>query len=821
MSPFWDCGEFSAASTWQQVPHPPGAPLFLMIGKVFQIIIPFGDLGWRVNLAAVFSSAFTILFVYLITVKLIENFRGKANSFGEAIAICGSGYIAAAAFTFSDSMWFNSVESEVYATTTVFVALVVWLMMVWHEKSEEPGHERYLLLIAYTIGLSTGVHLLSILTIFSVVYVVYVRKYKFTIPSFLLMGIIAIIIFLVIYQFVILMFPAYLAGHSAGRNKAMEYAMEDSVFLQLVVVASILGAIFALYKGITKKNSWLSLASSCFILIVLGYSTYTHILIRANSNSPMNENEPKNFTRLASYVGREQYGAAPNWPRRYQTDDYFIERYNQKDEKGEYVYGPWSPPKRVEANKKDGSAIGVNEFTDINTSAELAYMFKYQIDHMFLRYFFWNFVGKKSDVQDAEAAWFSKTPDVDQLNYDSGYKDQFPVRFFAIPLFIGLIGLFFHFYRDNKMAWAIMFMFLTMGVLATLQQNQQDPQPRERDYFYAGAFLMWAIWIGIGSFSLIEWLGKKNITTSIASGLVFGLVLIVPVNMAVGGWKIHSRAGDYLPFDYSYNILQSVEPNAILFTNGDNDTFPLWFLQDVEGVRRDVRIANLSLGNTLWYVDQLKNRSPWGAKKVPLSFADDSLKIYDETNPLALSYDFSEARQVEIPVRKEILQQYTSDPQILAEGKMKFTFTGRPYTEREGKQINLIRVQDKLILDILQQTKFERPVYFSNTVGPDAYAGLENHFRYEGMAMRICPVVQKKGGSETINADVMEKCLMNVDNSNNFSKEFKYGFKFRNLNNPSVYFDEVHRRLMTSYRSLYITYAAHHLREINNPKKQD
>jgi hypothetical protein len=633
------------------------------------------------------------------------------------------------------------------------------------------------------------------------------------------MGIISIAIFFIVYPVIIQWLPAFLSGHSAGRNKAMEYALEDSVFLQIVAVGSIIGAIFALYKGLTKKISWLSLSSAFFILIVLGYTSYTQILLRSNANPPMNENEPKNFSRLASYLGREQYGQAPNWPRRYQTDDYFIERYNQKDEKGEYIYGPWTPPARVEAQKKDGNSIGVNEFTDINTSAEFAYMFKYQINHMFFRYFGWNFIGRKSDVQDAGVAWFTKTPDVDQLNYDSGYKELFPVRFFALPFLLGLIGLFFHYYRDNKMAWAMMFMFLTMGVLAALQQNQQDPQPRERDYFYAGAFLIWAVWIGIGSFSLIEWLGKQRITTSMAGGVLLGVALIVPVNMAVGGWKIHSRAGNYLPFDYSYNILQSVEPNAVLFTNGDNDTFPLWYLQDVEGVRRDVRIANLSLGNTLWYVDQLKNREPWGAKKLPLSFADDSLQIYDETNPLALSYDFSEARQVEIPVRKEILQQYTSDPQIIADGMMKFTFAGRPYTEREGKQINLIRVQDKLILDILKQIKFERPVYFSNTVGPDAYAGLENHFRYEGMAMRVCPVIQKKGGTESINAAVMEKCLMNTDNSNNYSKEFKYGFKFRNLNNPNTYFDEVGRRLMTSYRSLYITYAAHHLREINNPKK--
>jgi hypothetical protein len=245
-----------------------------------------------------------------------------------------------------------------------------------------------------------------------------------------------------------------------------------------------------------------------------------------------------------------------------------------------------------------------------------------------------------------------------------------------------------------------------------------------------------------------------------------------------------------------------------LFTNGDNDTFPVWWLQDVAGVRRDVRIVNLSLGNTLWYIDQLKNREPWGAKKIPLSFSDASIQKEDENQEGALSYDFGEPRFIEIPVKKEILSQFTNDTTIINQGKMRFRWEGRPYREVDGKQIHLFRVQDKLVLDILQQVKFERPVYYSATVGPDAFCGLENFFRYEGMAMRICPVPQRRGNSESINLEVMEQCLMNVDNSDNYSKEPKYGFKFRNLNNMSVYYDEVHRRLMQSYRSLYMSYAA-------------
>ena len=818
--PFWDCGEFTAAATWQQVPHPPGAPLFLMIGKVFQIIIPFGDLGWRVNLAASFSGAFTVLFTYLITVKVLENFRGIPKDFGDGLSIYLSSFIAAAALTFSDTMWFNSVESEVYATSLTFVALIVWLMMKWNEKADDPGHERYLLLIAYLIGLSTGVHLLSILTVFSIVLVVYFRKYKFTWSSFLVMGIISILIFAFIYPVIVKWIPAFLAGHTADRNQmTREFAIDNSMFLQIVAIGSILLSAFGFWHGIQKKKHLLSLCTGAFLLVIVGYTTYTQILLRSNANPPMNENEPKDFSKLSSYLGREQYGNAPMWPRRYQTEDYFIQNYVSKDDNGNYIYGEWYPPTRGEARRKDGSLVGTQEFSKINSSGEINYLIKFQMNHMYFRYFGWNFIGRSSDVQDAGVAWFSVPPETEVLNYKSGYADLFPIRFFALPLLFGLFGFVFHFYRDPKMAMAYLAMFLTMGVLAAIQQNQQDPQPRERDYFYAGSFLVWAIWIGLGSFSLMEWFGKKKISTSLAVSVFAGSFLLVPLNMAIGGWKMHSRAGNFLPFDYAYNILQSVEENAILFTNGDNDTFPLWWIQDVAGVRRDVRIANLSLGNTLWYVDQLKNRQPWGADKLPLTFSDASLQKYDESDERALTYDFGEAQNVVIPVRREILEKYTEDPTILTDGNMRFTFTGKEYSQVENKTMYLIRVQDKLVLEILKQIRFERPVYFSNTVGPDAFVGLESFFRYEGMAMRICPVPQKSNTGEVIDEAIMEKCLMEVDNSDYYSTTPKYGFKFRNLNNHSVYYDEVARRLMSSYRSVYQMYANHLVRNKKDFKK--
>ena len=549
--------------------------------------------------------------------------------------------------------------------------------------------------------------------------------------------------------------------------------------------------------------------------MIFGYTTYTQILLRSNANPPMNENEPKDFESLTSYLGREQYGEQRMWPRRTDyNDEVKMYYYNMKDQEGNYVYGEWHEPESKRVEKKGGGTTSIADFTNINYAGEFNYLFKYQIDHMFMRYFFWNFVGRESDVQDAEDVWFDKG-NADIMNYKSGFADMFPIRFYALPLILGLIGLFFHFARDSKMALAYLALFLLLGVLSAISQNQQQPQPRERDYFYAGSFMIFCLWIGLGAYGLIEWWSKEKLKASIASVVIVASFLLVPVNMAVGGWKLHSRAGNYIPFDYSYNILQSVEKDAIVFTNGDNDTFPLWYLQDVAGVRRDVRIVNLSLGNTLWYIHQLKHREPWGAKKIPLSFSDESLTV-SETDKRALSYDFWEARDITIPISKEIMRKFTDDETLIEQGEMKFTFQGTPYYQQEGKTLYLIHVYNKLILDILEQTKLERPVYFSNTVGPDVFSGLGRHLRYEGMALRICPVQARFTRTGTVDKDIMEKCLLNIDNSPDFHKEHHYGFKMRNLDNSGVYYDEVHRRLMTHYRQLYMSFSAFALERLDD-----
>jgi hypothetical protein len=806
--PFWDCGEFTAAAAEQQVPHPPGAPLFLIVGKLFHLL-PFGDPGWRVNLLSAFASAVTVGLLYLVIVQVIENFRGKKyESFGDAIAVFGSAFVGATALTFSDTFWFNAVESEVYASSTLLVAIIVWLMMRWNEEADNPGHEKYLLLIAYIIGLSTGVHLFSILAIFSLALVVYFRKYDFKLTSFFVMGAITVLSFGLIYPGIVKVLPSMLGGN-LFKTEARDYVIMDSLFPRILAIGTIIGAAFGTYHASKNNKPILNLACSSFLLIILGYSTYTQILLRSNANPPMNENTPNDLIKLSAYLGREQYGDAPSWPRRWQTDPMYTSRHMD--------YGPWFEPPRKAVTRQDGMQYSVPDFSAMkkNMSGEMSYLFKYQLNHMYLRYFYWNFMGRVGDLQDAPATMSSNKNSLEfkEFNYLSGYKDIFPITFFALPLLLGLFGMVFHFKKQPRMALVYLTLFLLTGLLAAYAQNQQNPQPRERDYFYVGSFFVWCMWIGIGTYGIISTILKRdeNFSTAIAGGAIALCFIAVPVNMGMGGWKMHDRSGNFLPFDYSYNVLQSLDKDAIVFTYGDNDTFPLWYMQDVAGVRRDVRVVNLSLGQTGWYMYELKNRAPWGAKKIPLTFSDNSL-LADETSNEAIGPELSEAESITIPVSQEILKRFTNDSTILANGVMQFNFNGdgnpRP-GEKEDVPVFYKGPQHKLVADIMKVVKFERPVYF--TQGADSYMGMDEYLRIEGLAQRVCPV--KQGPDQRYEIDIMDKSLLNPVADDIAHTGPHYGFKFRNLNNKEVYYDEVHRRFMDSYRMTFLNYASYQAEE--------
>lgn len=787
--PFWDCGEFSAAAMQQQVPHPPGAPLWLMAAKTFEVLLP-GDPGHNFNVFAAFCSALAALFVYLIGVNAVERFNPyrAGRSAASYVTTYGAGFIGALAFIWSDSNWFNSVESEVYSAATFLAAVVVWLMMKWDQQAEQKGHERWLLLLAYVLGLSIGVHLLALLVIPSIALTIYFRRYKKVeaLSLAIALGIMGVA-FVILYGSTLSWIPSILS---------------ESTGVGLALLAGLVG--LAIWSFIEKK-SIIFLSAMSFSLVILGYTTYTQILVRSSAHPVMNENMPDNFNELRRYLGREQYGDRPHWPRRVEYHSYFAQSMAK--------YGPPTPP--VGQDPEDGSLI----FENVDFGAEMNYMFSYQIYQMYLRYLFWNFVGRVSDIQDAQPSAMGVTTAEEEAAFirPTGAEDVFPITFYMIPLILGLFGIVVHFRRDWKMATVFMTAFLFLGVLAALQQRQQEPQPRERDYFYAGSFMVFAIWIGIGTLGAAEALGMKKkgegeaddaastggLNVGVAGAVMAAGLLLAPINMAVGGWALHDRSHNWLPWDYAYNILQSCDKNAVLFTNGDNDTFPLWYLQDVAGVRRDVRVVNLELAQTPWYILQMKTEAAWDAPPVPMTFTIDMIRD-DGTGRNKIGGARGGPTKVQIPVPGRVMDWATKGANK-SDGVMVWDFT--PTGNYGGE--SYFSPKNQIVRSILEQSAregWERPIFFSQTVGNE-FAGLEPFLRMEGMAYRVMPVNQRGFQTDT---EILRKCLLETLPPDEWHTEQHYGFKFRGLNEPNAHFlgQEDHRRAINFfYHRMYIQFA--------------
>ncbi len=583
---FWDVGEFIAAAKLMQVPHPPGSPFFLFLTRVAMMFPVAADQAVRAHALSALLSAIAIGFVYLIIVRAINNFRGLPKTLADQVTLYGSSAIGALSLAFCTTYWDNAIEAEVYGASMFFLTAVIWLALRWLDRADREGNEKYVILIAYLIGLSLGVHLLSLLAIFPVLMIIYFRKYEFTLNSFIKFAVVSVVVFWVVYPGIVKYLPGMMDGEFSGKKS------DVFAYIPWLIIA---GACYGVYTAYKKKQKMLLIALVSVVLIFLGYTTYTSVLIRSNAHPPMNENDPSNLARLTSYLNREQYGQAPL---------FFPRRYSQEPHQQ-----------------------GI--FT--NYSSDWDFLIRYQLDHMFFRYMGWNYIGSAGDFQDAGVNW----------------RDTL-----AIPFLIGLLGLYYQFRKDWKMGLVFLTMFIIFGPVLALYQNQQEPQPRERDYFYVGALFVFSTWIAIGIVALVDYadrLIKSPKTFSAVSMGVAGVFLLaIPVNMLRVNWYEHDRSGNYVAWDYSYNMLQSCAKDAILFTNGDNDTFPLWYLQDVEGIRRDIRIVNLSLVNTPWYIQQMKNKPYYTeAQPVPISLSD--ARIANIT-PVAW-----EPRVVELPVPGECL----------------------------------------------------------------------------------------------------------------------------------------------------------------------
>ncbi len=724
---FWDCGEFIACAFTLSVPHPPGAPFFTLMGKIFTMFPSAADIGLRVNYLSVISSSLCVLLLYLISTKVIKNWRGTPKNFFDILLICGSSAVGALSYAFSDSFWFNALEGEVYGMGTFLIGLSMYSLMVWWERADEPGSDKYLLLVAYIVGLSIGIHLLVVQCIFLAGLFFYFKRYEYSPKTLIYAIILSSIAFFIVYPGIVKKFPSLMSG---------------SFMIGILVLGVI---VFGIYYARVKKNPILSLLTLSLFLIILGYSTYISILERANvTNLPINENSPSNVETLLSYLNREQYGQQPLvMPRRY-----------SQEPQHQGIYSKYS--------------------------SDFEFMWKYQINHMFNRYWFWNYIGRAGYNQN-DGVDFSK--------------------FYAIPFLIGMFGLFYQFRKDWKMAFIFLMMFLMMGIITALYQNQQEPQPRERDYFYVGAFMAFSLWIGVGVAGLIEVISEKlnkKSFVALCAAVVIVSFAAVPLNMLRVNYHYQSRNGNFLPYDYAYNILQSLDKDAILITNGDNDTFPLWCLQAVYGVRTDVRIINLSLAQTDWYNLQLKNERPYGAMTVPMTLTDAQLKRlqpvqWDEKKPVTF--------EVPLTAYPDSMRSKPNLPTKIV--------TNIPPTIRQqsGSQvITALKANDLLLIDIVKANKWERPFYFSITVTEDNYIGLSDYLVMEGMAQRLVPYKTSDGlGNEGMNVEVMRKCLL--DNPSEPSQSPKYGFRFRGLNDKSIFYNEDQTRMAQTYRTVFLRLA--------------
>jgi hypothetical protein len=741
---FWDVGEFCAAAFLLQVPHPPGAPLFLLIARLFSMVPFASDIAVRMHFISALASALTVMFLYLISVRFMMMWRGKPATMYDRLVLYGSAAVGALSLAFSKTFWFNAVEAEVYGLSMLFVSAIFWLALRWYERADWERSDVYLILIAYLIGLSVGVHLLALLTLFSVMLLFYFRHYEWSIESFLKFGVASVAVFGLIYPGVVKWLPSLLDGEMGGTK---------SEIFTLIPFAALTGALYGIYRSAKTHHRVLHVALLSFVLIVLGYSTYAVVYIRANAKPPMNENNPSNLARLVSYLNREQYGTAPLLQRRWSTE-----------------------PEHQENHRK--------------YTSDFDFLWRYQMNHMYLRYLGWNYIGTEGDWKEAGVS----------LN-----------QLYAIPFFLGLFGAFHHWRKDKKMAFVATTFFLLMGAVLVIYFNMQEPQPRERDYFYVGSFFVFSMWVGMGVAALLdllkEKLGDSPTTRNTSLVVVAAAFALVPVNMLRTNFHEADRTGNFVAYDYSYNTLQSCEPDAILFTNGDNDTFPLWYLQDVEGIRRDIRIVNLSLLNTNWYIHQLKNEEPHGAKKVPISLTDGVIETIQPLIPF-------EPRQYQLAVPPEVLREYgVTDTSITNHNAIPFFFNATlQYGEYKG-----IRVQDILVYDIVKTNGWKRPIYFAMTVSDDGKIGLQDYLQWEGLTFRLVPKRTGAASWAGMNAEKMEKLLLS--NKTEPVKTPEPGFLWRNLNDSTVYFDEDARRMMVNYRQTFLALCGYFLNVANQPQK--
>jgi len=823
---WWDCGEYIATAYKLQVGHPPGAPLFQLLGRFFTLFA-FGNVenvALMINIMSALSSSFTILFLFwsitMLAKKLYIKSADEVMSKGDAWAVLGAGVVGALAYAFSESFWFSAVEGEVYAMSSFLTAVVFWAILRWEEVADHRHGYRWILLIAFIIGLSIGVHLLNLLAIPAIVYVYYYKKYKFSYKGFITAGILSILI-LAIIMYIIIPGIVELAGKFElfFVNTVGLPFNSGTIIYFLIILALIIGGLYY-----SRKNGKviLNTAILALTLILIGYSSFFILVIRANANPPINENDPKDAISLLSYLNREQYGTWPLFAGRYynapaidsedgnpvytkdlETGKYTVidDRRGTKpiyDERFTTVFPRmWSSTKPahislykqyggskgtpVRVQKADGSSEVIYKPT---FGENLKFFFTYQVDHMYLRYFMWNFTGRQNNIESQgeinHGNWVSGIGFIDnwrlgdQGNLPRSMKNPANTKFYFLPLLLGLLGLLFQLSKSKKDTWVVFLLFIMTGLAIIVYLNQTPLQPRERDYAYAGSFYAFAIWIGLGVLALYDGLRKKinnNKITALAVTLLS--VILVPGIMAQQGWESHNRSGKYAARDFARMYLESCEPNAILFTNGDNDTFPLWYVQEVEGIRTDVRVVNYMLSSGDWYVDQMF-RKVYDSDPLPLSIdrnfyaqgAQNYLPVFErieETTDVndALAFAENNDKRTKIPLQNGEWINYVPAKNLrLKIDSNAVINSGTVDSENADKIVgeitwrigqNGLYRNDLMLLDIIATNNWERPIYFANPNSISKVLNVDKYCHLEGIVYRFKPTeaidyIPKVGG---------------------------------------------------------------------------
>lgn len=858
---FWDCSEFIASGYKLEVGHPPGAPLFMLLVRFFTMFAPNTQtVPLFANALSALASAFTILLLFWSITHMVRKMITPSSgsyTITQLITILSSGAVGALAYTFSDSFWFSAVEGEVYATSSLFTALVFWAILKWEEIADQPHADRWLILIAYLMGLSIGIHLLNLLAIPAIVLVYYYKRYPVTrkgvIRALALSAILVLTVMYGIIQGLVILASKFelFFVNSVG----LPIGSGITIYALLIL----LGLSYGIISSYRKKRVLLNSILTGIGVILIGYSSYTAIVIRSRCNPPMNQNSPDNTFSLRYYLNREQYGNRPLLYGQTFTAQP-IERVNSDPlyipKNGKYVpiryrstlkydsrfemlfprmysdnpqhikaYKRWSgfTGKPVTINLRDGSkkTLRVPTFGE-----NLRFFFRYQLGFMYFRYFMWNFAGRQNDMKGngnvLRGNWICGIPFID--NARLGPQDKLPEpyrsnkarnRYYLLPLLLGIAGMLHQYRSDRKGFRVITALFVMTGIAIVVYLNQTPDQPRERDYAYVGSFYAFSIWIGLGVAALYRVISRIKDHPATALISASSCILLVPTLMASENWDDHTRAYSYIPTDFGYNMLIGCKPNAILFTYGDNDTFPLWYNQEVEGVRTDVRVSNLSYLRGDWYIEQMKHKF-YQSDPIPIRMQHkhyfnskrDVVLLFDQIkgainldqavdfmlmdNPKAeLESPFEKGKPINylpsksfyLPINKEEVIKRCN-----LSGKMAYYVLD---TMQWSINKRMLLKDGQVILDLLATNRWKRPLYYGTTVNSNTYLGLNRFFHLEGLMYRILPIEAKSTGE-----------IGDVNTSELYNNLMKR-YRFRSIANPAVYLDENKTRIASSYRNLF------------------